>query len=370
MGAGTARKPSGRRSRKADPPAWDAPRFQSLLLDWYGRNRRTLPWRSEPSPYRVWVSEIMLQQTQVRTVLPYFERFVARFPDVPALAAASEREVLECWAGLGYYRRARHLHQAARMIVDEMGGRFPETMEGIRRLPGVGRYVAGAVLSIAFNQDQPIVDGNIRRVVSRLHGARSEPPEGFFWRQAESWLPAGRSGDFNQAVMELGALVCVAPNPRCASCPVAPLCTARRLGIQGRIPAPRSTSPPEEVKLVLLAIEHRGSLLLSQRACHPCIPGSWGLPGCGVPAEGDPISHARRLLRQVMGKSSPLEECPAVRHGITRYRIIAKVFRAGGKIPSAPAPHMRWFPAREAERLLTSSLYRKALRAAGIDTAV
>src|SRR5438132_2793331 len=216
---------------------WDPVRtakFQDALLAWYSEHQRALPWRSRPDPYRVWVSEIMLQQTQVQTVLRYFDRFVRRFPDARALAAASEEEVVSLWAGLGYYGRARNLRRAAIEIVRRHGGRFPSRFDEILRLPGVGRYTAGAIASIAFNLPEPIVDGNVRRVVSRLHALERGAPERFFWEQARAWTPAGRAAEFNQAVMELGALVYVPSSPLCLLCPVAAPSEARRRGIEAR----------------------------------------------------------------------------------------------------------------------------------------
>jgi A/G-specific adenine glycosylase len=195
---------------------WEKTRnFQERLLHWYGRHKRELPWRSNPAPYRVWVSEIMLQQTQAKTVLPYYDRFFKRFPDIQSLARASEQEVLALWAGLGYYGRARNLHRAARQIVDDHGGVFPDKLEEILMLPGIGRYTAGAICSIAFNRPLPIVDGNVRRVIRRLHGIGRRIPESHFWNQASAWVPEGKTSAFNQAVMELGALVCLPHRPLC-----------------------------------------------------------------------------------------------------------------------------------------------------------
>ncbi len=174
----------------------------------------------------------MLQQTRITTALPYFERFLERFPDVQALASASEPDILETWAGLGYYQRARHLRCAARKIVLELGGAFPESLEEIRQLPGVGRYTAAAISSIAFHQPEPVVDGNVRRIIRRLLGV-TDAPEGFFWQQARSWLVEDRAADFNQAFMELGALVCVPSRPHCGTCPVQSLCAT---GVHGLAP--------------------------------------------------------------------------------------------------------------------------------------
>jgi len=190
-------------------------KFQERILSWHRRHGRSLPWRRRPTPYRVWVSEAMLQQTQVQTVLPYYRRFLRRFPGIKALAAASEAEVTALWAGLGYYSRARNLHRAAGKIVAEHRGKFPDSKDSLLELPGVGRYIAGAVLSIVYGKAEPVVDGNVRRVIGRLHGLPDKAPDSFYWRQAAAWIPAGKASDFNQAVMELGALVCTPAKPLC-----------------------------------------------------------------------------------------------------------------------------------------------------------
>ena len=204
------------------------------LLSWYDRSRRKLPWRAPPGettdPYRVWLSEIMLQQTQVATVEPYYQRFLERFPTLQALAAAPQQQVLRLWEGLGYYRRARSLHAAAKEIVQHHDGRFPENPELVKSLPGIGRYTAGAILSIALDQRQPILEGNTIRLLSRLSGYTDDVTSGSgqkqLWAISEMLLPRKRVGTFNQALMELGALVCTPRQPKCESCPVMSLCQA------------------------------------------------------------------------------------------------------------------------------------------------
>ena len=192
------------------------------LLAWYDVHRRTLPWRDDVSPYRTWISEVMLQQTRVDTVLPYFARFMSRFPTVEALAEAPSDEVMSMWAGLGYYSRARNMHRAAQEIVRL--GAFPSTLPGIRALPGVGEYMAGAIGSIAFGLDEAAVDGNLHRVLSRLHASPGRRKD--MWALAEGHLPSGRAGDFNQALMDLGSQICTARKPRCPSCPISTHCTS------------------------------------------------------------------------------------------------------------------------------------------------
>lgn len=334
--------------------------FARRILRWFAANRRPLPWRLHSTPYRTWVAEVMLQQTRAQAVVPYYQRFMKRFPTVAALAKASPGEVLAHWAGLGYYRRARALHSAARMIVHDFGGRIPESGEELRRLPGVGRYISGAVLSIAFGRPEPVVDGNVRRVVRRLLGLQEAAPESFYWRHAQSWTPGRRAGAFNQAVMELGALVCTPSRPRCPSCPVADLCEARARGIQDALPRRGRPVPQQTLRLAVLALEARGRFLLARRRVFHFIPGEWGLPAKALGHKEDPRGAARALARKVTGRSVPLKALGAFTHAITSRRIRAYAFR--GRLPVRPqaCDGCRWVRPEEVERLLVSSLFRKA----------
>src|SRR5262245_54835384 len=239
------------------------------LLAWFARSQRDLPWRRDRDPYRIWVSEIMLQQTQVTTVIPFFERFLGAFPSIDDLAAAEEQEVLRHWEGLGYYRRARNLHQAARLLAAEHDGRFPPDPDVVARLPGIGRYTLGAILSQAFDQRLPILETNSQRVLCRLLGVREDPRRGAarrrLWQAAEDILPARRVGECNQAIMELGALVCTPAKPDCPACPLARCCKARELGLQNVIPPAVSPETIVEVQEAAIVVERRGHVLLVQR---------------------------------------------------------------------------------------------------------
>jgi A/G-specific adenine glycosylase len=343
-----------------------ARRFQRRLLTWYESQRRDLPWRTEPHPYRVWVSEIMLQQTQVRAVLPYYARFLERFPDVESLAHSSEGEVLSLWAGLGYYSRARNLRLAAQKIIRDFRGRFPDKLGDLLELPGIGRYTAGAILSIAFNSPQPIVDGNVKRVISRLHGIRDGAPEAFFWEQAGAWVSRTQPADFNQAVMELGALVCTRRSPGCGSCPVSGFCEARKMKIQDRIPAPRSTRAPERVELVMLILDRGGELLVGNRRDFPFIPGPHALPVAVLNREESPEAAAKSLARSILGTSIRPCRQSRINHAITYRRLVVHSFYASidshRSVLTAPSGY-EWVPRSELNRLLTSALYRKALAA-------
>src|ERR1700690_1023269 len=223
--------------------------FTRRLLVWYRRHARTLPWRNHSDPYAVWVSEIMLQQTRVETVIPYFNQWMVRFPTIKSLAEASEQDVLNLWEGLGYYSRARNLHKAARLIVEQDAGQLPRDLDALRQLPGIGRYTVGAVASMAFGMDEPTLDGNIRRVFARVFNislpADSSSGEKALWNLAAEHLPKGKAGDYNQALMDLGATICIPKNPRCSICPVMKVCQARMKGIQDQRPVlkPKQKTP-------------------------------------------------------------------------------------------------------------------------------
>ena len=314
-------------------PQRDAFPFAStarLLLAWYERARRALPWRESSDAYRVWVSEVMLQQTRVEVVVDRYRRFLARFPTVEALAAAHEDDVVAEWSGLGYYRRARALHRGARAVVAEHGGAFPSELDAALRLPGVGRYTAGAVLSIAYNLSVPAVDGNVERVVSRLLARDDDPRRGRGARHVQEfvrdWIPAGRAAEFNQALMELGATVCTPRSPRCDSCPVAPACHARAAGDPETYP--RAATRPRSVPVHLHAavIERDGRFLLERVRGRPFLEGLWLFPFVEAPA---PLLAAlsRRLgIELRLGASLGV-----VRHSITFRRITLEAFEVDGR---------------------------------------
>lgn len=256
------------------------------LLEWYDANKRDLPWRRDRDPYRIWVSEIMLQQTRVETVKPYFERWLERFPDVQALAQANEEEVLRCWQGLGYYSRARNLHQGVKEVVAGYGGQIPDTAEEIGKLTGVGEYTAGAILSIAYNRRQPAVDGNVLRVFSRLFAVTGDigrtGTKKEIRKLVEQELPEDRPGDFNQAVMDLGAAICVPKQPRCDQCPLVTHCLAYRQGCQHSLPVRKKNAPPAPVLLAAAVIAVEGKFLLRRRPPKGLLANMWEFPALEV----------------------------------------------------------------------------------------
>jgi len=334
--------------------------FQGTLLGWFGAHQRALPWRRNPTPYRVWVSEVMLQQTQAKTVVPYYERFLKRFPDIKSLARASQQKVLQLWSGLGYYNRARNLHKAARKIVRQHG-LFPDTYKTVLALPGVGRYTAAAICSLAFNQAQPVVDGNVRRVLCRLFGQHA--PESHYWNWMSSLLPERESSSFNQAMMELGALVCVPFHPHCPVCPVASLCQARRLGIEESLPRARTRRDPEPVRVVALVLQQNDRICLASLDTHSLIPGNWGLPYRIASNQQSADEAASILCRRVLGRSIALTPCAQIRHSISHYRMLVFVYCGHVANPVLhPSAGFHWAQQSLDTTLLTSSLFRKILQ--------
>lgn len=324
------------------------------LARWYDQNARDLPWRRTRDPYAVWISEIMLQQTQVKTVIPYFERWMQALPTIKAFAQARPEKVLKLWEGLGYYSRARNAQAAAQQILDEHGGNFPEDFKAVLALPGIGRYTAGAICSIAFNQAQPILDGNVIRVASRLFGVAGNPRDRLV--NAKLWsiaaelaaTPGIEPGRLNQALMELGALVCLPHQPRCASCPVRLHCFAFRENRVAEFPAPSNRAPATKRHFVALVVRRRNRFLVRQRPAGVVNAGLWEFPNFEEGISKAPpfvITGARPFFR--------------VRHSITRYRILLEAFEAE---LSAPASGL-WKTHCEMKKLAFTSAHRKIVGA-------
>lgn len=347
-------------------------RLQTRLLSWFGRHRRDLPWRHDRDPYRIWVSEIMLQQTQVATVMPYFERFLVAFPAIEDLALARAETVLRLWEGLGYYRRAHDLHQAARQIVREHGGHFPEDPGTLERLPGIGRYTAGAVLSQAFDRRLPIVEANSRRVLCRLFGQSEDTRRGpglrWLWQTAERLLPRRRAGDFNQALMELGALVCLPAAPRCAACPLARECVAHRRGLQEKIPAPRTPPPIVTTREVAVVVRRGARVLLAQRPRTGRWAGLWEFPhGPVEDGETGAAAAVRQLALLTDLRATAGAELLTLKHSVTRFRVTMTCIRMryrSGRFRSDFFQQGRWlkpvelldYPVAAPQRRLTQVL--------------
>ena len=351
--------------------------FRTCLLAWYDAHARDLPWRENRDPYRVWVSEIMLQQTRVAAVIAHYHEFLRRFPTVSKLAAAREASVLAAWSGLGYYRRARMLHRAAKVVVRELGGKFPGTAEGWRELPGIGRYTAAAIASIACGERVAVVDGNVERVLQRVSGRRLAGEE--LWRTAEALLEPERPGDFNQAMMELGATVCTPRGPACLTCPVVELCATR-----GEM-AGSAKSHRQKKRDIHYALSRRdGEVFLVQRPRDArLMPGMWELPEIpsGAKARPQPEPSIAALKRCATQKQIPPELSPrerlragrndkanrppsrllfTLRHSITVTDFTVQVWRGGAPAQAAG----EWIAARRLSKLAMTGLARKILRRA------
>jgi len=344
--------------------------LRSRLLRWYARHRRDLPWRRTRDPYAIWVSEIMLQQTQVTTVLPYYDRFLARFPDVAALAEATEEEVLGHWSGLGYYRRARSLHAGAREVVARHHGRVPSDPTTLRELPGVGRYTAGAIASIAFGLPQPILDGNVRRVLARIHacdGARIgwAQEKRQLWEEAARLAEGVRPGDLNQALMELGALVCTPAAPACPRCPVRSSCRARAEGDPEIYPARRPRPATRSVRVAVAWVRRRDRMLVERPGEGNPLRGAWDLPAVELPDEAD----ARQALAEKLADAgiavSVGPRLATRRHAIMNRRLGLELYRCGlrsGRV--AGRDRFRWMSQDELPTAAVSGATRKLILAA------
>ena len=305
--------------------------FPASLLLWYQGNARRLPWRGHHDPYAVWVSEIMLQQTRVETVIPYFERWMGRFPTLQSLAEAPLQEVLAVWEGLGYYSRARNLHSAARQVLAQ-GGEIPSTACELRKLPGIGRYTAGAIASLAFGENAAALDGNIRRVLARLYNvdepARSPQGEARLWELAEMHLPDGQAGDYNQALMDLGSTVCTPRAPKCIDCPLTELCQAYQLGIQEQLPVslPKQSIPHYQVAAAVL--EREGRYLITQRLLGGLLGGLWEFPG-GKQETNETLSEClvRELIEELGIQVGVGQELDVYQHAYTHFRVTVHSFQ-------------------------------------------
>jgi A/G-specific adenine glycosylase len=295
--------------------------FAPALIAWQKRHgRHDLPWQQTRDAYAIWLSEIMLQQTQVAAVIPYYRRFLERFPDIAALAAAPADDVLALWSGLGYYSRARNLHRAAQIVVAEHGGSFPQTLEAVMALPGIGRSTAAAILVFAFGRRGAILDGNVKRVLARVRGIAGYPGESAvaaqLWAQAELLLPKTGLRAYTQGLMDLGATVCVRRNPRCAECPVQTLCVAQRSGRTAELPTPKPRKTLPQRRTMMLVLQRAGEVLLEKRPA----PGIWGGLWCFPEADAD--ADAAEICARRYGARIELREAlPVIAHGFTHFRL-------------------------------------------------
>ncbi len=331
-------------------------RFAARLRDWYAIHRRDLPWRRDAGdPYRVWISETLLQQTQVTTVIPYYNRFLARFPSVQALAAAPLDDVLKTWEGAGYYARARNLHRAAQEILARFGGQLPSSVPDLLSLPGIGRYTAGAVASIAFGRAAPVLDGNVIRVLCRYFEIRSDVKAAAtvreLWDLATALVPPQGAGEYNQALMDLGATICTPHTPDCAACPLKRGCAARRLGIQEQLPARQKKRALPHHQIAVAVIRKGNKLLIAKRFARALLGGLWEFPG-GHQEKGESLKQCcRREVREELGIEIAVgTEFAVVEHAYSHLRVTLHAFACEyvrGRPQALGCAAWKWVSARE-----------------------
>ncbi len=319
-------------------------------MNWYQAQKRELPWRKSKNPYRIWVSEIMLQQTQVKTVIPYFQRWIKSFPSIRKLAEAPIEDVLKHWEGLGYYSRARNLHKGAQLVVEQYNGKVPDTREDILEIPGIGLYTAGAILSIAFEKRAPVLDGNVKRVLSRLfclneNGSTSRS-EKKLWDLAETILPEEQIGDFNQALMELGATVCLPQNPMCLLCPLQSHCRANLEKRQQEFPPPKKRTAAKKIEVSAAVILKNGKAYIQQRLQKGLMGGLWEFPGGKIEKGETPEACLVREVQEELGVAIEIKDkLLTIKHSYTQFRVTLHVFLCQwteGRIRATQCEQWRW----------------------------
>ncbi len=331
--------------------------LQKKLLKWYEEEKREMPWRNNLDPYRILVSEFMLQQTQVKTVIPYFERWMQSFPTLKKLAQAQEAMILKHWEGLGYYSRARNLKKTAQIILQEHSGKVPDSMEEILKLPGVGRYTAGAILSIAFGKKVPVLDGNVKRVLSRLfllkENGSNRKSEDLLWQTMQNLLPETNSGNFNQAFMELGATVCLPQNPLCLLCPLKNNCQAKKTGQQSQYPPRKQKAPSTKINVSAGVIFQRNKIFIQKRVVGGLMGGLWEFPGGKFKSDETPEQCLHREIMEELKVSLHIDKkLMTVKHSYTRFRVTLHVFQCrilSGRVSPVECEEWKWVKAEELE---------------------
>ena len=335
-------------------------KIRRKILRWYSSHKRDLPWRRTRDPYKIWVSEIMLQQTQVTTVIPYYKRWLKVFPSLSAFARAPLSRALKCWAGLGYYRRVRMFHQAARYVQRKFGGKIPQTAETLEKLPGIGRYTAGAIASIALGEKAPILDGNVIRILTRIFAVPQSVDRPttlkLLWTISASLLPDKKPGDLNQALMELGAIICLPFNPQCARCPVKKSCAAHRQGKELFFPVRSYKNHYEKLRMAALVLRNKkNDAWLEKQPKHGRWGGLWMFPFW---------ANKKAMLTQMRSLCSPPILFLTVPHAFTKYRIMLEVYKASfQKKLAMKRKRGRWFPIAELTRLALPSPHKKIAEA-------
>lgn len=354
----------------------DTEKFKRLLsrklLAWYGRNQRSLPWRQTRDSYRIWISEIMLQQTQVDTVIPYYHRFLKSFPSVLSLARAPLQDVLKAWENLGYYSRARNIHAAARMIVEKFDGRIPDNPEDIKTLPGIGPYSSGAILSIAYGKPFPAVDGNVRRILCRLFAIRKPVDDAHEQKKlhelAASLIPLNHPGDFNQALMDMGATICKPKNPDCSRCPVSGLCQARLHDLQNILPITKKTPViPHRQSIAAVIRNSKGMLLVVQRPTSGLLASLWKLPGGFIEKDEKSEDRLKQCVKEEVGISIQAgKHLTSINHTYTHFRVTLHAYECR-LLKGDPKPldcqNWRWASLKDLKKLPMSKIDRTLLTA-------
>jgi A/G-specific adenine glycosylase len=361
-----------RASSAPQPSSAALARASRRLTAWYRKHARDLPWRRTKDPYLIWVSEVMLQQTQVPTVIPYFERFVRAFPSIRALARATDEEVMSHWSGLGYYSRAKRLHQAAK-ILSQTERELPRSQQELKELPGIGAYISAAIASIAFSEVTAAMDGNVERTISRWLAVRGDPRRAAAKRRirtaAQALLDGAEPGLSNQALMDIGAVICRPQKPRCGACPLRADCRARILGLQDRLPARRPRGPARQVRAIAALVRRDGATLLCRRAeSANWMPGLWEIPWVPMRAR-EALSRAEEELRLTYGLRIRLgRPLAAVRHAITQnqFRVDLRLGTTGERLRGFvdAKPQRAWFSERSLAALPLTGLTKKLLRSA------
>lgn len=346
------------------PPA----RFSEALLGWYGHAGRVLPWRNTRDPYRIWLAEIMLQQTTVAAVIDYFQRFTERWPTLEALAAATTEEVVEQWAGLGYYSRARNLHATAQRVVNDYAGDFPQNVAELQELPGIGRSTAGAVSALAFDRCAPILDGNVRRVLCRLlalqQPPRSSASEKLLWSWSEQLTPDRHVHDYTQAIMDLGATLCTPRSPRCDECPVVELCQAYELDLVDQLPLKQKSKKIPLRREIALLLEENGRILVRRRALNGFLGGLWEFPGCGLDEAEQPQQKLVWLAAELgtdFNTADEFEAIAEIEHVYSHFRLQVSAYRLKTKNSAVAESDGRWLPRKELINLALHGAHKKII---------
>jgi A/G-specific adenine glycosylase len=336
-------------------------RIQARLLRWFKKNQRGLPWRRTKDPYAVWISEIMLQQTQVATVIPYYEKFLKAFPTVRHLAKADLSEVLKVWEGLGYYSRARNLHRTSRIILNHFSGVIPDNRKDLLNLPGVGRYTAGAILSIAYNKEAPILDGNVKRVLSRLFAISGNPvkgeTEGLLWQLSELLIPKGKASLFNQALMDLGAMTCTPKDPECLKCPLCGVCKGYASGKPERFPSKAVKKGIPHIEAVAAVIRKNGKVLIQQRPSKGLLGGLWEFPNWPLDGKKGLMEHLKQEVKGAFGLKVKCEgSFGTFKQAYSHFKLTLHVFDCYCLNRKTTG---RWIPSQKLRSFPLSRIHRK-----------